>query len=172
MGRMNGIDVLLDFAARPKDVLTALPSLSSEQLNQHPEGHPNSIAWLIWHTGREIDVQLSALTGDDELWYSSQCRAALALGDAGDSLGYGHSADDAAKIQLQDAADFEHLRSYVAATLDALAAYCGSLVDNDLNETIAEYEGQPISRGTRLVSIIDDATAHLAQATYVAGMWV
>lgn len=172
MGRMNGIDVLLDFAARPKDVLTALPSLSSEQLNQHPEGHPNSIAWLIWHTGREIDVQLSALTGDDELWYSSQCRAALALGDVGDSLGYGHSADDAAKIQLQDAADFEHLRSYVAATLDALAAYCGSLVDNDLNETIAEYEGQPISRGTRLVSIVDDATAHLAQATYVAGMQV
>lgn len=72
MGRMNGIDVLLDFAARPKDVLTALPSLNAEQLNQHPEGHPNSIAWLLWHTGREIDVQLSALTGDDELWYSSQ----------------------------------------------------------------------------------------------------
>lgn len=29
MGRMNGIDVLLDFAARPKDVLTALPGLSA-----------------------------------------------------------------------------------------------------------------------------------------------
>lgn len=82
MVRTNGIDVLLDFAAHPKDVLTALPSLSAEQLNQHPEGHPNSIAWLLWHTGREIDVQLSALTGNDELRYSSQCRAALALGDA------------------------------------------------------------------------------------------
>lgn len=66
MGRTNGIDVLLDFAAHPKDVLTALPSLSAEQLNQHPEGHPNSIAWLLWHTGRGIDVQLSALTGNDE----------------------------------------------------------------------------------------------------------
>lgn len=171
MGQMNGIDVLLDFAARPKDVLTALPSLNAEQLNQHPEGHPNSIAWLLWHTGREIDVQLSALTGNDELWYSSQCRAALALGDVGDSLGYGHSADDAAQIQLHDAADFDHLRSYVAATLDALAAYCGSLADNDLSDIIAEYEGQPISRGSCLVSIIDDATAHLAQAAYVAGMW-
>ena len=56
--------------------------MSSEQLNQHPEGHPNSIAWLLWHTGREIDVQLSALTSNDELWYSSQYRAALAFGDA------------------------------------------------------------------------------------------
>lgn len=105
------------------------------------------------------------------MWHSSQFRDALALGDVGDSLGYGHSADDAAQIQLQDAADFEHLRSYVAATLDALAAYCRGLADNDLNDIITEYEGQPISRGTRLVSIIDDATAHLAQATYVAGMW-
>ncbi|UQV53635.1 DinB family protein [Corynebacterium pseudodiphtheriticum] len=141
MGRTNRIDVLLDFAAHPKDVLTALPSLSAEQLNQHPEGHPNSIAWLLWHTGREIDVQLSALTGNDELWYSSQCRAALALGDVGDSLGYGHSANDAAQIQLHDAADFDHLRSYVAATLDALAAYCRGLADNDLSDIIAEYEG-------------------------------
>lgn len=61
MGRMNGIDVLLDFAARPKDVLTALTSLNAEQLNQHPEGHPNSIAWLLWHTGREIDVSCRPL---------------------------------------------------------------------------------------------------------------
>lgn len=121
-------------------MLTALPSLSAEQLNQHPEGHPNSIAWLLWHTGREIDVQLSALTGND-VWYSSQYRAALALGDVGDSLGYGHSADDAAQIQLHDAADFDHLRSYVAATLDALAAYCRGLADNDLSDIIAEYEG-------------------------------
>ena len=62
------------------------------------------------------------------------------------------------------------LTGYINATLEALIAYCRTLTDSDLGETIAEYDGEPISRGTRLISIVDDASAHLAQAAYVAGM--
>lgn len=170
MGTMNGIDVLLDVASRPKDALAALPSLTTDQLNHHPEGHPNSVAWLLWHTGREIDMQLAALTSDDEIWRTGSYRDELGLGEIGDSLGYGHSPSDAEQIQVRGTNSMGTLTGYINATLEALIAYCRTLTDSDLGETIAEYDGEPISRGTRLISIVDDASAHLAQAAYVAGM--
>ena len=50
--------------------------------------------------------------------------------------------------------------------------FCNVAPDGTRYDGLDPVTGQPISRGTRLVSIIDDATAHLAQATYVAGMQV
>lgn len=68
MGSISAHDILADFAHRPIDAARALPSLNTEQLNAHPAGHPKSVAWLLWHTGREVDVQLSDLNGKPQVW--------------------------------------------------------------------------------------------------------
>ncbi|MGO2780421.1 MAG: aspartate/tyrosine/aromatic aminotransferase, partial [Glutamicibacter arilaitensis] len=65
---MNITDILTSLAHRPIDAVRALPQLSVEQLNAHPGNHPNSIAWLLWHSGREADIQLSQLSGQPQLW--------------------------------------------------------------------------------------------------------
>lgn len=105
-------------------------------LNRHPGDHPNSPAWLLWHTGREIDVQLAELDPDyEQIWYRGGYRAQLDLGPLGDSLGYAQRTPS------------EHW------------------------EDIIDYSWEPpVSRGTRLVSIVDDACQHVAQLAYICGM--
>ena len=124
---MNATDIFVDFASRPIDAAKGLPNLAPTQLNAHPGGHDNSIAWLLWHAGREVDMQLSQLNGSEQVWTTHGFKERFAL-DNGDSLGYGHSAEEARSIVVNDQ---ELLVSYVIETLNALIAYAKSDVDWD-----------------------------------------
>lgn len=152
---------LIDY---PRQSARQLPALNVQQLNAHPGGHPNSIAWLLWHSGREIDVQLGALHGGTECWVNFRDR--FALGPVGDSIGYGHRASEASHIVVTDR---QLLLDYLDATLDALTDYVLSLAPADFDEIIDRGWDPPVTRGVRLLSITDDAIAHIAQAAYVAG---
>lgn len=164
MGTMNTHDVFADFALRPVDSAKRLPRLSVEQLNAHPAGHPNSVAWLLWHSGREADVQLASLTGEEEIW--GRYREQLGLGELGDGFGFGHSAEEAAKVVVEDQGV---LVNYLEDVMTALAGYVGALSEAELDEIVDEAWDPPVSRGVRIVSIIDDAIQHVGQAAYAAG---
>ncbi|AQP43568.1 mycothiol transferase [Tessaracoccus flavus] len=165
---MDALDILRDTASRPLESLRAIADrITPANLNLHPAGHDNSIAWLLWHTGREIDVQLAHLTGGDELWHAQGFRDRSGLGRAGDAIGYGHSPDEARAIAVDDASV---LVDYVAGCVDALLAYLDTLSEADLDDVVDDNWDPPVTRGVRLVSIIDDAAQHIAQAAYVTGM--
>ncbi|MBK0332459.1 DinB family protein [Brachybacterium sp. MASK1Z-5] len=165
---MNAIDILIDAASRPADAVDALrPTLTPELLVQHPGGHPNSIAWLLWHTGREIDVQLADLSGDQEVWRSLGFRERFDLGELGDAVGYGQSSDQAHSVVVTDGA---LLAEYVRAATDALIAYLRTLSEDELGVVIDDAWDPPVTRGARLVSVIDDAAQHVGQAAYAAGI--
>ena len=90
---MKAHDILRDAASRPGiEAAVALKGLSAEALNAHPGGHPNSIAWLLWHAGRQMDMQLSALNGQPQVWETQGFRERFNLGELGDTMGYGHTA--------------------------------------------------------------------------------
>ncbi len=167
MGTMNANDILSDLVQRPAQAAEALPELSPEQLNTHLGGHPNSIAWLLWHSGREIDVQLSDLTGRPQQW--EEFREQFALGEVGDTVGLGHTPEQAAQVRVEDQ---QLLVNYLKATLDACAEYVNTLDDADLGEVIDENWTPAVTRGVRLVSVVDDAVQHVAQAAFVAGALV
>ncbi|AGF71087.1 mycothiol transferase [Corynebacterium halotolerans] len=164
---MDANEVFRGFAERPAGAVDQLPELTPEQLNAHPAGHPNSVAWLLWHTGREIDVQLSTLNDRPQVWEESGFRERLNLGEAGDSFGYGHDVEQAAAIETGDQ---RTLQDYVKECLRALIAYAGSLEPAQWDEVIDHNWDPPVTRGVRLTSIVDDAVQHLGQAAYVAGM--
>lgn len=164
MGHMNSIEILSDLAQRPVDAAKGLPKLTADQLNAHPGDHPNSIAWLLWHSGREVDAQLSDLTGDEQKWESF--RTSFNLGDIGDSVGLGHTPEQAAEVRVDDQ---QLLIDYLEATLSALGRCVGELTEEDLGEVIDDNWTPPVTRGVRLISIIDDAIAHVGQAAYAAG---
>lgn len=165
---MDAIEILLDAAGRPLDALTATQHrITPDNLNAHPAGHDNSVAWLLWHTGREIDVQLAELTGGDEVWASQGFRNRVRLGDAGDAVGYGHTSQEARAIVVDDA---QVLIQYVQACIDALRQHLTTLNEPDLDVVVDETWDPPVRRGVRLVSIIDDAAQHLAQVGYVCGL--
>lgn len=164
MTGMNTTELFLDLAHRPIDAAKNLPELSAEQLNAHPGDHPNSIAWLLWHSGREVDVQLADLRGKEQLW--ENYRERFNLGEIGDSLGLGHTPEEAAQIKV---ADQQLLIDYLDATLTALIEYAGGLSEADFGEIIDENWDPAVTRGARLISIVDDAAQHVGQAAYAAG---
>ncbi|WP_394216138.1 DinB family protein [Brachybacterium vulturis] len=165
---MDALDILRDLTSRPRAAAAALRSqLNPVSLNARPGGHDNSVAWLLWHTGREIDVQLADLTGDEQLWTAGGFAARFALGEVGDSVGYGHTSAEARRILVEDG---EGLLEYVDAALAALERHLEMVTVADLEDVIDAQWDPPVTRGARLVSIVDDAVQHLAQAAYVLGM--
>lgn len=162
---MNVSEILSGLAQRPIDAVRALPQLSDEQLNAHPGNHPNSIAWLLWHSGREVDIQLSQLSGQAELW--DRFRTHFNLGKIGDSMGFGHSVEQAHSITANDQ---NLLVDYLEACLGALSDYATTLGEAELDEIVDRNWEPAVTRGVRLISIIDDAAVHVGQAAYVAGI--
>ncbi|WP_404286008.1 DinB family protein [Glutamicibacter arilaitensis] len=161
---MDSKEILIRLASLPLSAAQNLPALSAEQLNAHPAGHPNSIAWLLWHSAREIDVQLAQLNGQHQLWEEFSER--FDLGEIGMDLGYGHSAEQAHLIIVDDQ---QLLLDYLEATLSALSTYAGTLSEAELDDIVDRSWEPPVTRGVRLISILDDAIQHVGQAAYAAG---
>lgn len=161
---MDAAAVLTDMASRPLDSLGYLPQLSVEQANTHLADHPNSVAWLLWHTGRMADVQLAQLTGEPEAWETHRLPD---LDRAG--IGYGDSDEQARAVQVTDAAELAALVDYVRATLTALRDYAGSLTESQLDDVIDTTWTPHVTRGVRIISIIDDAAVHLGQIAFITG---
>ena len=82
-------------------------------------------------------------------------------------MGYGPTAEQARSIVVEDSA---LLVEYLVATDEALADYAQTLSEADLSEIIDRSWTPPVTRGMRLVSLIDDATQHVGQAAYAAGI--
>ncbi|WKD58259.1 hypothetical protein CAPI_08665 [Corynebacterium capitovis DSM 44611] len=164
---MNAPDTLQDLAARVRFSLAELPHLTGKRLAAHPGDHPNSVAWLLWHTGRELDIQLAVLSGGQEVWVSQGFRNQVALGELGDSMGYGHTPEQAHAVHVCDA---DVLLNYVSASLDAVSSYIGAVGEDAWDDTVDIFDGEPVSRQVRVTSTLLDALEHLAQVHYVAGM--
>lgn len=165
---MNGIDILKDAAGRPSEAAEALrDSLTPEVLNAHVGGHANSVAWLLWHVGREIDAQVADLSGREQAWTAQGFEQKLGLDRLGSAMGYGMSEDEARAVTVDDPGP---LLDYVAAATATLQDYLGTLSDDDLDEVIDENWDPPVTRGVRLMSAIFDAAEHVGQAAYVVGV--
>lgn len=163
---MEARDILIDAAARPLAAIREVADqITPENLNVHPGGHSNSIAWLLWHMGREIDVQIAHLSHAPELWHSRGYSAALGI--TADGIGYGHSEEQARSVSADDP---ELLIDYLAAATHALETYVRGLDAAALSVIIDENWDPPVTRATRLVSIIDDAAQHAGQVGYALGI--
>lgn len=160
---MNTTDTIRDLIGRVEHSLSQLRDLSPQELNTHPGGHPNSPAWLLWHVGRELDMQLAQISGGEEVW--ARHRDRFNLGDIGDTLGYGHTPEEARSVLVDDPA---LLRSYIREALSAVAAHAARVTDWD--EVVDTYDGEPVTRQVRVTSLLLDALEHLAQVHYLAGM--
>lgn len=164
---MNSIDILLDLAARPLEAARALhPQLTAELLNAHPH-HDNSVAWLLWHAAREIDAQVSHLSGDEPVWTAQAFDSRFEFSAEANDMGYGHSPRRAREIVTADAG---LLFAHVEAAVEAQRAYIGGLDPAELDDVIDDSWDPPVTRGARLISISADAVAHLGQASYIVGM--
>lgn len=165
---MDSVELLKDLAHRPLDVLESIGDrIGPDQLNAHPGGHPNSIAWLLWHTGREMDAQVAQAAGRQEVWSTQGWESRFDLGLPDPGYGFGHSEEQARAVVVRDR---DLLRGYLRAVTEESADYLAGLSAADLDEVIDRHWDPPVTRGVRLVSVYADALQHLGQAAYVLGM--
>lgn len=164
---MKATAILHNAATRPAEAAERLrSSLTPDVLNAHPGGHDNSVAWLLWHTGREIDLQTAALADTEQVWTDRGYAEKTGIGSVGDGLGLGHTSAAAREIRSDHG---DSLVDYLQEVTDVLVTYISGLSDEDLDEVIDEDWDPPVTRGVRLVSIIDDAAQHVGQAAYAVG---
>lgn len=172
---MDTIDVVRDLVARPLQALDYFwEDLEPSRLNNHPGGHPNSIAWLLWHTARETDAQIAPLAGHEELWTAENFDTRFALGEADlgmADVGLSQAAEDAQAVKVEESlAGKALLREYLEVVYARVGEWVNTLNSEDLARVIDENWDPPVTVGVRVISVIDDAAQHIGQAAYVAGM--
>ncbi len=146
------------------DVLT--DGLTDDVAHYRPTPHANSIAWLLWHSARVQDIQVADIAGVPQAWTRDGWVDRFGLDLPRGDSGYGHGADDVAKVR----ASAELLRGYYhdvhALTLD----YVGTVTADELARTVDTHWDPPVTVSARLVSTIDDCAQHLGQAGYLRGI--
>ena len=139
-----------------------LAQMSIAEANTVPEPLIKSVTWLIWHTAREIDLQISALADQEPLWLADWTkRFALDLPD--DTEDWRHTPEEAAKVIVNQK---ELLVDYLSASVELAVNYLQSIDETSLSEVIDENWTPAVTRQARIVSIVDDAVMHSGQAVY------
>lgn len=161
-------DLLLDTLDRAVERFeAAFVGISLEEANRFPlaEQVPSlkSLTWLAWHTARELDLQTSHLAGHQPIYISQgwTSRFDLAVDDWED--GWNHSLDQAQAIQ---SSDNQLTLDYLKAATQLTKTYIRDLDPASMEDIIDTNWTPAVTRGVRLISIIDDAIMHSGQAVY------
>ncbi len=140
--------------------------LSDELSDYRPTPNANSIAWLIWHSARVQDIQLAHVAGVEAVWTRDGWVDRFGLDLPRHDTGYGHSAEDVAKVR----APADLLSGYYRAVHKLTLSYIASVTADELSRIVDTSWDPPVTASARLVSIIDDCAQHLGQAAYVRGI--
>lgn len=165
---MDAIDVLVDaFGRAQDDAHRAVEGLGAEELSWRPDGDANPIAWLVWHLARVQDDHVADLAGTEQVWTADGWarRFDLPLDDA--SIGFGHTSEQVASVRVDDPT---LLTGYLDAVHERTVAYLRTLSEADLDEVIDDAWDPPVTRGVRLISVVDDDIQHAGQAAYLGGL--
>lgn len=164
---MDHVEILTDAARRPlESAAVVLEAISQEVLHAQPGGRGNPVAWLLWHAARQQDSQIAHLSGVPQVWQDGWADR-LGVDRHGDDIGFGDSPEQVAALRIPDPAQ---LQAYLSAVVERVVSYVAGLGAAELDEVVDTSWDPPVTRGVRIVSTIDDAVAHVAQAAYARGV--
>ena len=165
---MDVRDLLIELFDRiPDEIAVAVDGIDADLLVQRPEPGANTIAWLVWHLTRVQDHHVSELLERDQVWVTGDWPARFGLDPDPDNTGYGHDAEDVARIR-PDGVDA--LVGYYEAVAAQTRTLLDSITADDLDRVVDERWDPPVTLGVRLVSVADDDIQHAGQAAYARGL--
>lgn len=161
-------DVLVELFDRiPDHVRRAVQGLDVDDLVATPAPGTNPVGWLVWHLTRVQDSHVSELLDVEQLWVTDGWARRFGLEPDPGNTGYGHSADEVARVR-PDSADA--LVEYYEAVAERTGQLLRGLTPAELDRVVDESWDPPVTLGVRLVSIADDDIQHAGQAGYVRGL--
>ncbi len=166
-------DTLVEGFSRTPDLVTrALDGLSEADLIRRVDPEANTVAWLIWHTARMQDGQVTRAqralgsADADQAWTTAGYADRFGLDVGDDEVGYGMTPDQVAEVK----APADLLQAYHQAVNDATVEWLRGLDDTDYDRVVDDNWDPPVTLLARLVSIEQDAVQHLGQAALVRGV--
>lgn len=164
---MQATDVLVDaFGRISSDVHRAVDGLDLDALTLRLDADANPVAWLVWHLTRVMDDHVADLAAAPQIYTSQGWADRFALPGDPASIGYGHTSEEVAAVT----AGADLLLGYHDAVQAFVVDHLGRITDADLDEVIDDSWDPPVTRGVRLVSVVDDGIQHAGQAAFVAGI--
>lgn len=140
--------------------------LTDDVAYHQPAPGANTITWLLWHSARVQDAQLSEIAGTEQVWTRGGWEARFNLDLPKGSHGYGHSSEQAAKVR----APADLLSGYYHAVHAMTLEFVASVTAEELERVVDKKWTPPVTVSARIVSIVDDCAQHLGQAAYVRGI--
>ncbi|WP_373234977.1 mycothiol transferase [Mycobacterium marinum] len=140
--------------------------LTEQVANYRPTPAANSIAWLIWHSARVQDVQVADIAGVEQAWTRDGWVDRFGLDLPRGDTGYGHGAQDVAKVR----APAELLAGYYHAVHALTLQYVAGVTAEELSRVVDTHWDPPVTSSVRLISVVDDCAQHLGQAAYLRGI--
>lgn len=140
-----------------------LEQMSVAEANTMPEPLIKSVTWLIWHTARELDYQLSGLNNTEPLWISAGWTEKFALDLPDDTEDWRHTPEEAEKVIVTDK---QLLLDYLTASVEFSISYLEAFDEASLSDVIDTSWTPAVTRQVRVISAIDDAVMHSGQAVY------
>ena len=160
-------DLLLDGLGRVRETVHALlDDVPEQQLAVPPAPGANTVAWLVWHLTRVIDDHLADAFDVDMVWTAAGWYDRFGLPFPASAHGYGMTYDEVLLVR----ASADELRGYFDPTYAMAEEQRRGVRDEDLDRVVDERWDPPVTLGVRLVSVINDATQHVGQASYAAGI--
>jgi hypothetical protein len=143
------------------DLTTAIDRVPAELLDRRPWPGANSAGWLIWHTARGLDRNLSELLGVPQLWVADGWAARSRRPADPADTGYGHTPEAAAAFRSPDPGD---LKAYAAAACALAEAYLAAAHPRALDTTsVSPTLSNICTVAQRLIGLLADSQAHLGQ---------
>jgi hypothetical protein len=160
-------DLLLDSLGRVRDTAhRVLDDTPEALLATPPAPGTNTVAWLVWHLTRGVDEQVAGALRYQPTWEAGGWRERFALPLPADAQGYGMTFDEVLLVQ----ASADDLRGYLDAAFAAAADALRGVTDADLDRVVDEHWDPPVTLAIRLVSVVNDGTQHVGQASYASGI--
>ena len=154
------------FTRQMEHVEELTDELTDEIAFFRPTATANSIAWLIWHSARQHDLQLADIAGTEQVWLRDGWVDRFGLELPRDAMGYGDGPDEVGKVR----ASADLLAGYYHAVHKSTLEYIATVTPDELSRIVDTRWDPPVTASVRLVSIVDDSAQHLGQAAYVRGI--
>lgn len=164
---MTPAAVLIEAFQRVADgVSGVVDGLSDDELAWRPAADANPIGWLVWHLLRVQDDHVAEVAETEQVWTAEGFADRFGLPFDVAATGYGQTGEEVGAVRVPAGL----LTEYAVAVHRRSVDFLSGLGEADLDRVVDERWDPPVTLGVRLVSVVNDDTQHLGQASYVRGL--
>ena len=149
-------------------MMRAIDGLTPEEFAWRPGLESNSIAFLVWHYGRAMDLWIQNQAQSVPQFWETEWAEKFGQEPDPTNLGFGYTAEQLAAFQV---ADLDILRAYAETAHASAQTFLAGLDDSAIAETtVTHRSGDPMPLSQLFELLLCEVNQHGGQMAYLRGM--